>query len=176
MTPDPLTLYKLMILYMLKQAKFPLTYSQISEFMIGKEYTDPFTVQRALNDLLEAHLARQEMSRHRSSYEITREGEEALVYFARDISEGIINDMDNYLRENRIRLKSEAGCVSDYHKSSLSPDYIVTCEIREGRDVLIRLELTAPTQKQAETMCDNWPDASQGIYAYAMKELLGGRE
>ena len=36
---EPLTLYKLMILYMLKQVKFPLSNAQISEFFLDKEYT-----------------------------------------------------------------------------------------------------------------------------------------
>ena len=44
MTPDPLTLYKLMVLYMLRQAKFPRSYSHISELMLGHEYTDHFTL------------------------------------------------------------------------------------------------------------------------------------
>lgn len=39
MLSEPLTLYKLMILYMLRQAKFPLSGSQISEFFLDKEYT-----------------------------------------------------------------------------------------------------------------------------------------
>ena len=39
MLSDPLTLYKLMILYLLKQSKFPLSNSQLSEFFLEKEYT-----------------------------------------------------------------------------------------------------------------------------------------
>ena len=170
MTTDPLTLYKLMILYMLKQARFPMSYNQISAFLIGKGYTDAFTVQQALNDLQEAHLAQQEVIRHRSSYEITREGEEALVYFGQDISEGIITDIEEFLKENKVKLRSEVGCTADYVPNGT--DFLVTCEIRDGKNILIRLELSAPTKDQAEIMCDNWESASQKIYASAMGELL----
>ena len=38
MLSEPMTLYKLMILYMLKQVKFPLTNSNISDFFVSKEY------------------------------------------------------------------------------------------------------------------------------------------
>lgn len=171
MTLDPLTLYKLMILHMLKQAKLPLTFSQLSEFLVGREYTDAFTLQQALSDLMESHLVRAEVNQHRSSYELTREGEEALVYFGKDISEGIISDIDTYLQDNKVRFRNEVGCYADYVKSD-NNNYLVTCEIREGRNVLIRLELSAPTRKQAQIMCDNWQQASQNIYAYAMKTLL----
>lgn len=36
MTTDPLTLYKLIVLYMLDKVKFKLTYSQISGFILEK--------------------------------------------------------------------------------------------------------------------------------------------
>ena len=39
MTQDPLTLYKLIVLYMLNRVSFPLTKSQICDFILGKEYT-----------------------------------------------------------------------------------------------------------------------------------------
>ena len=42
---ETLTLYKLMILYMLNEIDFPLTTSQISEFLLGKGYTTYFKLQ-----------------------------------------------------------------------------------------------------------------------------------
>ena len=39
---DALTLYKLIILYMLDKVDFPLTNSQLSEFILDKGYTDYF--------------------------------------------------------------------------------------------------------------------------------------
>ena len=56
MLTEPLTLYKLMTLYMLKQVKFPLSGSQLSEFFLDKEYTTYFTLQQVLTELKEAHL------------------------------------------------------------------------------------------------------------------------
>jgi len=171
MLSEPLTLYKLMTLYMLKQAKFPLSNSQISEFFLNKEYTTYFTLQQALNELLEAHLIRQETIRNSSRYEITREGEETLVFFGNTISDGIIEDIDTFLKENKIRLRNEVGIVADYYKST-SQDYIVECEVREGKNVLIKLEVAVPSEEQAEIMCDKWQDSNQRIYAFVMKELL----
>ena len=39
---EAFTLYKLIILYMLDKVDFPLTNSQISEFVLDKGYTDYF--------------------------------------------------------------------------------------------------------------------------------------
>ena len=37
MLQDPLTLYKLIVLYMLNRVTFPLTAAQVSDFILGKE-------------------------------------------------------------------------------------------------------------------------------------------
>ena len=52
------TLYKLIILYMLNQVDFPLTNSQISEFILDKGYTTYFKLQQALSELLESGFIR----------------------------------------------------------------------------------------------------------------------
>ena len=45
MEQEQLTLYKLMILYLIEKVDFPLSNSQISEFILDKGYTNYFTVQ-----------------------------------------------------------------------------------------------------------------------------------
>lgn len=60
MLSDPITLYKLMILYMLAHVNFPLTNSQLTDFFLDHEYTTYFTLQQALNELREAGLLKME--------------------------------------------------------------------------------------------------------------------
>ena len=96
MLSDPMTLYNLMNLYMLKQVNFPLTNAQLTEFFLQHEYTNYFTLQQALNELQESGLVRAESSHNSTRYEITREGEDTKSYFASNISPAIVEDMDNY--------------------------------------------------------------------------------
>ena len=76
MLSDPITLYKLMILYMLDHVNFPLTNSQLTDFFLDHEYTTYFTLQQALNELKEAGLIRMESTHNSSRYEITKEGDD----------------------------------------------------------------------------------------------------
>ena len=48
---ETFTLYKLIVLYMLDRVDFPLTTSQISEFILDKGYTTYFRLQSALAEL-----------------------------------------------------------------------------------------------------------------------------
>lgn len=171
MLAEPMTLYKLMNLYMLDQVNFPLTNAQLSNFFLDREYTTYFTLQQALNELLEAGLVKKETMRNSSRYEITKEGEETLRFFGKNISPTIKNDMDEYLKQNRFRMRNEVGLISDFYKST-NQDYIVHCEVREGKATLVNLDISVPDKEQAEIMCNNWKDRSQEIYAYMMKALM----
>lgn len=174
MLAEPMTLYKLMNLYMLHQVNFPLTNAQLSNFFLDREYTTYFTLQQALNELLDAGLVKKETMRNSSRYEITKEGEETLEFFGKNISPAIVSDMDEYLKQNRFRMRNEVGLISDFYKST-NQDYIVHCEVREGKAVLVNLDISVPDKEQAEIMCNHWKDRSQEIYAYVMKSLMSER-
>ena len=171
MLSEPLTLYKLMTLYMLKQVKFPLSGSQLSEFFLDKEYATYFTLQQVLVELKDAHLITAEAIRNSSRYQITREGEETLSFFGKEISPAIIQDMDDFLKANKVRLRDEVGVSAEYYKST-NEDYVVHCEVREGRSIIIELNISVPDREQAEYMCNRWSSSNQNIYSYVVKELL----
>lgn len=175
MLSEPMTLYKLMNLYMLQQVNFPLTNAQLTDFFLQHEYASYFTLQQALSELQESGLIRTESTHNSTRYVITREGEETLGFFGKNISPAILEDMDSYLKENRFRMRNEVGIVADYYKST-SQDYVVHCEVREGKTTLIELDVSVPDPDQAEAMCAHWKKRSQEVYAFVMKTLLSDEE
>ena len=171
MLSEPMTLYKLMNLYMLKKVNFPLTNAQLTDFFLQHEYASYFTLQQALGELKDSGLIHAESTHSTTRYEITKEGEETLNFFENNISPAIIEDMDTYLKENRLRLRNEVSLVSDYYKST-SQDYIV----REGRSPLIELSLSVPDRDQAAAMSARWEHKSKEIYSFIMKSLMSEEE
>ena len=59
---ETFTLYKLIVLYMLDRVDFPLTTSQISEFILDKGYTTYFRLQSALAELTDSGLLKIELT------------------------------------------------------------------------------------------------------------------
>jgi len=165
------TLYKLMILYMLRQIDFSLTLSQMSDFVLGKGYTDYFQLQNAIADLTESGLIHQEKVRSISYYTITPEGEQTLDYFEGRLSPGLKEDMKQYLRDNRVRMRDEVSAVADYYPGP-SGDYLVHCQVRERKSALMDMTLSVPEESMAKAICDQWKSRNQEIYAYVMKELM----
>ena len=75
---EPFTTYKLIVLYMAKHAKETLTNSQISEFILDREYTDYFQLQKVLSELTETELLRKRTISNSSYYELTEENEKII--------------------------------------------------------------------------------------------------
>lgn len=171
MSLDPLTLYRLMALYMLNKVNFPLTNTQISGFFLDKDYANYFVIQQVMSELVDTKLVTSETIRNTSYYKITAEGIETVELFTDKIPVAIIDDIDIFLLENKYELRNEVGTLADYYKST-NQDYIVTCQIKEGNTTLIDINLSVPSEDVAENMCNNWKDASQELYSTIMKTLM----
>ena len=154
-------LYKLIILYMLDKVDFPLTNSQISEFILNEGYTTYFKLQQALS----------EPTHTRTFYHLTEEGEETIHYFKNDISPAIQEDINSFLSNKQYELKNEVAIKADYYRNP-NMEYCVRCQILERDAPLIDLTLTVPTESEAMAIAANWTQKNEKIYANLMAELL----
>ena len=167
---EPLTLYKLIVLYMLDKVNFPMTNSQLSDFILTQGYTDYFKFQKTMAELLESGLIRAETIRNNTYYTIEQQGRDTCHYFQEKISAAIREDIHKFLRENEYELREEVSVLADYDRSGR--EYEVQLRIREQGNDLMRLSLRVPAKEQAEEMCRRFDEKNQSIYAYLMKQLL----
>ena len=168
---EAFTLYKLIILYMLEKLNIPLTNGQISEFILDKGYTNYFTLQQTLAELVEANFIREETTHNRTLYHLTEEGNETIQFFKNNISAAIQTDIDTFIAEKRYELRDEVSVKADFYQNK-NLEYDVRCQILENGTPLIDLTIAVPTEEQAETVANNWSKKNQEIYAQIMAELL----
>ena len=168
---ESFTLYKLIVLYMLEKVDFPLTTSQISEFILDKGYTTYFKLQGTLSEMVDSGLLRVESTHNRTLYHITDEGLDTIQYFANKISPAIQEDIDEFLKEKAYYLKEEVAIKSDYYLNT-NHEFEVSCQIVENGFNLIDLKLTVPTETEAETIANNWNNHSQELYTLILTKLL----
>ena len=159
------TLYKLIVLYMLDKVDFPLTTSQISEFILEKEYTTYFKLQETLAEMEHSGLLRVETTHNRTLYHLTDNGLDTIQYFKNKISPAIQRDIDEFLKEKKYDLKEEVSVNTNH-------EYEVCCQIVENGFSLIDLKLTVPTESEAEAIAGNWASQSQDIYTLLLAKLL----
>ncbi len=168
---DPITLYKLIVLYMLKKIDFSMTNAQISNFILDQGYTTYFTLQSVLAELTEVGLIHQETIQNTSFYTITPEGEETIGFFGNKISRSIRDDVDKYLKENKMQLRNEVSVIADYYRNTVG-EYSVRCRVKEKNSDLIDLTLCVPEEAQAKAICKQWQKKCQTVYEYIMQELM----
>lgn len=165
------TLYKLMILYMLKSAAEPLTLIQIATFFIDREYTQYTNIQSHVKALEDQNFLAVKQNHNKSLISITEEGMESLQYFLGDISAEIKCDIQEYLKVNSTELRREASIVSDYYKNQYG-EYEAFLWAKDRDTELVTIKITVPSEKLAANICDNWQEKNQEIYQYLTEQLF----
>ena len=169
---ENLTLYKLIVLYLLNEVDFPMTTSQISEFVLDQGYTTFFKLKEALEEMVEANFLLEESAHNRTLYHLTLEGAKTISYFGSKISPDIQEDIKKFLEEKQYDLKEEAGVQSNYFFNEEEGEYHVRCRITENGKNMIDLKLIVPTEMEAKAIASHWLTDYEKVYAELIANLL----
>lgn len=171
MPGNSLTLYKLMIMYMLDHVAFPLTTSQLSEFFVSKKYTSYFHLQQCIHELTDDSFIRGESKRSYTRFYLTDTGKGTIELLEEKIPDPIRDDILRYFKENISRLRREVDITADYFPTE-DDEYTVKAQVRERGSLLLEMSINVVSEDQAITICDRWPGKSEEIYNIIMKSLL----
>ena len=160
-----------MILYMLRCSGIKLTTSDISDFIVEKGYTDAFTLQININELIEANLIKSEKKHNRSFLELTEEGHESSILLETRLSKDVRSSIYNYIAINKNSIRSSHSIQT---KIDESPDgrYIcqLSCQGKTGE--LYGITLSFPAKSLAEEACNNFSKHSTDIYRYIIDKIV----
>ncbi len=165
------TLYKCMILYMLNKASQPLLTARIYDFMMDRQYTNYFTVNMVITELINADLIASETKRNRTHLNITEEGRNTINMFPNEVSPEIKKEIRDYLIENEYELREEISVQTSILKNSKG-DYTSELVVREAGSDMLNIRLSVPSRTEAEALCLNFEKKNEDIYKYLMQELL----
>ena len=171
MQSDTFMLYKLMILYILSRVNFPLTNAQLTAFILEKEYTNYFNLQRVISELIDDAFINTRTIRNSTLYRITESGTETLLFFDNMISSGIKEDIEAYLLENKYELQAEVSTQAEFFQIKKG-EYAAHLSVIERDASIIDLTLLVPTVEEAQNICNNWKEKSSDVYAFLMSTLL----
>ncbi len=171
MQSDTFMLYKLMILYILSRVNFPLTNAQLTAFILEKEYTNYFNIQRAISELIDDAFLTTKTIRNSTLYHITESGIQTLLFFDNMISAGIKEDIEAYLSQNKYELQEEVSTRAEFYQVKKGEFAAHLCVVERDTPI-IDLSLTVTTEEEAIQLCNNWREKSSDIYSYLMSALL----
>ena len=171
MTQDPLTLYKLIVLYMLDRVNFPLTKAQVGDFILEREYTNFLTLQQVIAELIDADLVVAKSNRNRTHLVITNEGRATLSFFENRLNDSIKEEIDGFFNANEMEMRNEVSILADYYKS-VSGEYEAHLVAKEKDVTVVEIKLSVPDEDTASAICANWHKKNQEIYQYLTGQLF----
>jgi hypothetical protein len=173
MDQDKLTQVKLIILYMLARVDFLMTASQISDFVLGKDYADFIMLTQAQGELMDNGLISQAPHSHNATeLSITSEGRDTIKYFGSRLPDFIKNDIENYFADKAFELRNELAVKGDYVYNSATGEYETRLIIKDRDVTTLDMTLSVPTEEIAEHIVDVWKEKATGVFKYITDELF----
>ncbi len=166
-----LTMNKLIILFLVHHMKIPLSNAQITEFMLERNYTDYFSIQQYLTELVEAKLLQTQVEKHTTRYLIEPKGEKTLEYFLNRIPVLIREEILRYVQTNRPQVRKEVEVTAEYIPEKEN-EYLVKCKVVEGKTLLMEVQVTVVSKEQAKQVCTNWKKNAPILYGQFLTSLI----
>jgi len=166
---------KLILLYLIDKINVPISNLQITKLTLENKFMNYFLQQQFLNELLEGDFLKEEAVGGKVLYKITQAGKQSLEYFSGLIPSGIKGRINNSISAIRKKIRNETLITADFVPESEN-EFIANCKVGEDNFTLMEINVTVGTRNDARTICNNWKNHTQDIYAEIIGILTKQRE
>lgn len=166
--PD-FTLNKLILLYILRE-KGCISRSDLSDFVLYREYMDYFALDQYLLELEDSGLITSSEENHHITYSITRIGCETLDLFQLRIPHSLRREIMEYAELEALKRPSTMGLDVSIHQEA-DGRYTVTCYVRDYDTHLFELVFHVSTQEEATRLRIQWLQKGLSLYRNLIRDL-----
>lgn len=171
MLQEPLTLYKLIVLYLLHRAALPLSKRRVCDFILYKGYTNYIILNQAIGELIDAGMIAEQLINERPHLSVTEEGVQTLGFFQKNISDVTKEEINDYLRENKLERIAEISVTAGYDRASTG-EFEAHLAAKEKGIPLVRITLSVPEEETAVAICRNWRERNEEVYQCLVEKLF----
>ena len=166
---------KLILLYLIDKINVPVSNMQITKLILENKFMNYFLLQQFLNELLEGKFLDEEASGEKVLYKTAQAGKQSLEYFKGMIPSGIKRRIDNSISAIQKKIRNDTLITADFMPESEN-EFIAGCKVGEDNFTLMEIKVTVGTRNDARTICNNWKNHTQDIYAEIINILTKQRE
>jgi len=179
-TPSPNTDFiaddlakKLILLFIFEKMEFPLTEQSLSEtIVINPSWLSYIDYREVLYQLSESRFVHRTRNGSDLIYHLTPQGRQALSHFYTKIPASIREEITDYAKENRGRLKRSQEYIYDYYKNS-DGTYMVLLRIKEqSTENLLEIRLKTGTRANAIRAAGKWKEKAPLVYEAILNTLI----
>lgn len=159
---------KLLILYLINRMELSMSRAQITDFVMSKDFMNYFTLEQTLSVMLEQGLLEvtQETAQDASTtrYTVTNDGLTNLEYFTNHIPRTVRVIINQYIEENRGKIKRDYESTANYFPNVEHNEFQVKCGVYEDKRALLEIAISVDTREQAKQIQANWRNNSSLMY------------
>jgi len=167
---------KLLILYLINRMELSMSRAQITDCVMSKEIMNYFDLEQTLSLLIEqgmldaTHEKAQDANTTR--YAMTNEGHRSLEYLENHIPRTLRLLINQYVEENRGKVKRDYEITATYFPSVETDDFQVKCGVYEDKRALMELTVSVDTREQAKLIQNSWRGNASGLYQKILEALI----
>lgn len=162
---------KLLVLYVIKSIKIPISNKQITEIILQNGFINYFTLQQYISELVSSKFIQYSDRNDKKLLLITDRGEKVLSLFKDRLATSKTDIIDNYIKDQIENIKKELTLTATYTVDE-NNNFIVNLRAIENDSLLIDLKLNVASNKQAIHLCNKWKSNSSEIYNKIMQLLI----
>lgn len=162
---------KLLMLYVLKSIKNPISNTQLTEIILENNFINYFTFQQYLSELEESKFVEYHDVNDKKLLALTEKGDNVLSLFKDRLSPAKISIANEYIKAKIESIKKELTIHADYTLGS-NDSFIVDLKAIEDQALLMELKLSVPSKNQATLICNKWKENPSEIYTNIINILI----
>jgi len=167
---------KLLLLYLINRMELSMSRAQITEFVMQKEFINYFVLEQALSELLELGLLEcteiNAQDANTTRYTLTQQGETCLEYFENHIPRPVRVVINQYVEENRGKVRRDYEVTATYFPDAENDDFRVKCGVYEDMRALLEISVSVDTREQAKAIQNNWRGNASKLYQRIIDVVL----
>lgn len=161
---------KLLLLYIFKKIKFPISDNAITEIILENDFINYFTMKQYLNELLSSNFITQIDKTNNHNLIITEKGLKVLCLFKNRISKDKLDIIDHYLEKQSQNIKEHLSINTHVLKDK--NNFIVDLKISENDSILMEIKLNVDSDKKAKKLCKKWEKNFSELYQKIVESLM----
>lgn len=162
--------HKLIILYFLSSINSSINMSEITTFLVEKNYTDYMHATAYLSELAESKLINSYQKDNKVLYKINDEGKSTLEIFGDSLNKDNIKIIDDYLLDLKDLSTNSLHSSFNYEKQE-DNNYNVTCSIAKDKNILFNISIPNVKEKEIKKIETKW-DSNKLTIMKNIKENL----
>lgn len=163
--------FKLLLLYIIHRFGFPISNTQLTQFILENDIMDYFMLQQFLSELKDSNFIIDEPNDKEHVLVITDAGKNTLNYFMNHIPKSKIEHIDQLLNVQKEKFILDAQVTADYIKLK-DNEYLVRLKVTENNLIIVNLELGVTNNKQAKQICKKWLENTPNLYNQIINMLV----